>query len=260
MTHELARAATGALLQELAVTPKPGLVDLEHRGAHRDLSCARLAASGAALESYFAEIARAARDAAPSRALREEIGDIGRRGERAMLRASGGSNTHRGALWALGLLVAGAAGSGGADARAIARRAGALARLPDRFSPPAPSHGRIAARRYGAGGARGEAAASFPHVTKCALPLLCGGAARTDVLLALMARVDDTCLLHRGGTAALYAAKTGARAALAAGGMATAQGRRTVRALDGALLARNASPGGCADLLAAGLFLHAIAR
>ncbi len=94
----LARAPTTALLDELATTPKPGLVDLEHRGAHRDLCLDRLRTSAHALEPFFAEIAACARDASPSLALREEIGNLGRLGERAMLRASGGPNTHRGAL------------------------------------------------------------------------------------------------------------------------------------------------------------------
>jgi triphosphoribosyl-dephospho-CoA synthase len=70
--------------------------------------------------------------------------------------------------------------------------------------------------------------------------------------------VDDTCLLHRGGRAALWDAKTGARAVLAAGGNATAAGRHALQSLEAALLRHNASPGGSADLLAAALFLDAL--
>jgi triphosphoribosyl-dephospho-CoA synthase len=79
--------------------------------------------------------------------------------------------------------------------------------------------------------------------------------ARLDALLAIMASLDDTCLLHRGGFAALNRAQTGAAADFAAGGTATGQGWELLQRLDLDLLALNASPGGGADLLAATLFL-----
>jgi triphosphoribosyl-dephospho-CoA synthase len=209
----------------------------------------------------FAKLAMgSSRSARPSRELREEIGEIGRRGERAMLVESGGTNTHRGALWALGLARGRRAATIGArDADAIARRAAAFARLPDRFAGRSHSNGLIAARRFGARGARGQAAAGFPHVTKVALPALRRGVAASDVLLRLIATLDDTCLLHRGGAAALGVARRGARESLRAGGLATRRGRAAIERLGAVLLAHNASPGGCADVLAAALFLQAIA-
>jgi len=255
----LAREARDALLAEVRTTPKPGLVDLEHRGAHADLCIDRMTASAYALEPAFASIAECARDALPTIALREELGEAGRRAETAMMRATGGSNAHRGAIWALGLLVAARASLGAqASAGAIARRAGALARLPDRFAARGSTHGAVVQRRFGAGGALGEARQNFPHVTAIAFPLVRGGAAHADILLALLAAVDDTCLLHRGGGDALAVARVGAARALAAGGTATTVGMRLVRRLDAALVARNASPGGCADLLAAGMLLARI--
>ncbi|GAC1404343.1 MAG: triphosphoribosyl-dephospho-CoA synthase [Candidatus Velthaea sp.] len=258
--NRLARAATAALLAELATTPKPGLVDLEPCGAHRDLCVDRLQVSAFALEPAFAELARCAAGAEPSRALREEIGAIGRRAECAMLRATGGSNTHRGALWTIGLLVTAAAGLGaGASASAIAARAGAIARLPDRFGAVRYSNGAAAARRFGATGARGEAAANFPHLTALALPLVRAATPYPDVMLALLASVEDTCVLHRGGRAAGTLARRGARHALQAGGVRTRAGLRRMRSLDAQLIAANASPGGCADLLAAAFFLDAVA-
>lgn len=260
---ELGAAATRALLAELATTPKPGLVDRESNGAHRDLSFARLEASALALESVFADIASTAAGQFPSIALREQLAEIGRCGERTMLAASGGTNTHRGAIWALGLLVAATSmhetqSHPTRSAERIADRAGELARLPDRFAPETASHGRIAARRFGHSGARGEAAAGFPHVVHVALPALRAGHPLPDVFLRLVASVDDTCVLHRGGSRALSTAQRGASRALRAGGSATHAGARSIRELDRALLAQNASPGGCADLLAATLLLHAI--
>jgi triphosphoribosyl-dephospho-CoA synthase len=121
-------------------------------------------------------------------------------------------------------------------------------------------------RRYGVAGARGEARHGFPHVVGVALPALRDAresgrperVARLDALVALVANVDDTCLLHRGGRAALRDARTGARAVLEAGGNGTAAGRRALRSLEAALLGHNAAPGGSADLLAAALFLDAL--
>ena len=111
--------------------------------------------------------------------------------------------------------------------------------------------------------ARGEPQAGFPHAIRIGLPTLHSvrshGApedcARLDALMAIMASLDDTCLLHRGGPAALDAAKRGARAVLAAGGTAVPAGIERLHRLHTALMARWASPGGSADLLAVTLFL-----
>ncbi len=256
---DLGAVATRALLRELATTPKPGLVDRENNGAHRDLSYGRLEASAHALMPTFAAIAASARGELPSLALREHLGELGRRGERDMLRASGGTNTHRGAIWALGLLTAAAVAPGERTARRIARHAGELARMHDRFAPLTASHGRAVARRFAAGGARGEAASGFGNVIAIALPALRRGEPLSDVFLRLVATVDDTCVLHRGGLPALALAKRGARRALHAGGSRTGAGVASIRALERALLTHNASPGGCADLLAAALFLDDVA-
>jgi len=256
----IARAATAALHDELATTPKPGLVDLEHRGAHRDMCIDRLRASADALEPYFHELALCARGHAPSHALREEIGAVGRRAERAMLRASGGPNTHRGALWTLGLLVAARASAGDAgDVATIALCVARLARLPDRFAGERMTNGRRVMRRYGASGARGEAETGLPNVCNVALPLVCAATPSADVLLALLGRVDDTCVLHRSDVRTLGVARAGARRALALGGTRTRAGLDATRRLDAYMVDRNASPGGCADLLAAAFFLSAVA-
>jgi triphosphoribosyl-dephospho-CoA synthase len=258
--RELGAAATRALLRELDTTPKPGLVDRNGNGAHRDLSYARLESSALALEPIFAEIAAAAAGEHLTPELREHLGDIGRRGERVMLAASSGVNTHRGAIWALGLLVAGAATQGKQNAEQIAARAGELARIDDRFAPVTASNGRVASRRYAVDGARGEAACGFPHVVQVGLPALRAGHSLPDVFLRLVATIDDTCVLHRGGREAQDLAQRGARRALRAGGNATLAGLASIRDLERALLSHNASPGGCADMLAATLLLHELAQ
>src|SRR5258705_10825276 len=130
-----------------------------------------------------------------------------------MLRATGGVNTHRGAIWALGLLVT-AAARAPADLTPdrVAARAEAIARLPDRHAPTLTGHkGEQACFDYNVGGARGQAQAGFPHVVEVALPELSRSrvrgdsetAARLNALLAVMASLDDTCVLARVRRAAL---------------------------------------------------------
>jgi triphosphoribosyl-dephospho-CoA synthase len=197
--------------------------------------------------------------------LRARIGVIGRTAERQMLAATGGVNTHRGALWCVGLLAAGAARH--PDAYSATRFAAPLALLPDpALRGPADSHGGRARRRYGSPGAVGEARSGFPHVVGYALPTLrrarVRGAdettARLDALLAVMAHLEDTCLLHRGGLGGLAAIRRGARGVLAAGGSATPAGRRRLAELDHLACTRRLSPGGSGDLLSAALFLDSI--
>ncbi|MGF6232645.1 triphosphoribosyl-dephospho-CoA synthase [Inquilinus ginsengisoli] len=264
----LADLAAWALVEEAELTPKPGLVDRRGSGAHRDLDLETLRRSAQALRPAFRAMAEAAQGRQPDPSLREELAAIGRAGEIHMMTATGGSNAHRGAIWALGLLLAGTVIAGPAGPRRIAETAAAIARCPDRFAPQASSNGEQARQAHGAAGARGEAQTGFPHVVTIALPALrasrAAGAteteARLDALLAVMASLDDTCLLHRGGRPALEAAQAGARAVLAAGGTAVLAGRAALQALDANLLARWVSPGGSADLLAAALFLDRIDR
>ena len=287
----LADRAVRALLDEADLSPKPGLVDRRGSGAHRDLDLDLMHCSARTLQPWFAAMADAALDAgAPTASLRRALGRLGRDAEAAMLGATGGVNTHRGAIWALGLLVAGAALDGTATtatrpravdasmrpdepasrfaapacAHRVAALAGLLARLPDPDRPAVTGHkGEAACRAHGVGGARGQAQAGFPAVVELALPALASSraqgagetAARLDALVALMAVLDDTCVLSRAGAAGLARLQSGAAAVIAAGGAATLAGRRALQALDADALALGASPGGAADLLAAALFL-----
>jgi triphosphoribosyl-dephospho-CoA synthase len=264
---QVADLAVRALVEEAELTPKPALIDRRGSGAHDDMNLGMLFDSAYALHPTFRDLAARAYGCAPSRRLREELAAIGRRGEGVMLAVTGGVNTHRGAIWALGLLAAAAVmAPSGAQPADITALAGRVASFTDLYAPTEASHGSLVMSRYGVLGARGEARRGFPHVVGVALPALRAARedghserlARLDALIALIARVEDTCLLHRGGLAALKDAQAGARAALAVGGNATPAGRRVVRSLETALLRHNASPGGSADLLAAALFLDAL--
>jgi triphosphoribosyl-dephospho-CoA synthase len=262
----LASLAVRALIEEVELTPKPALVDRHGPGAHTDLSLMLMKCSAHCLRPSFELMALASFRQIPNQTLREDLGAIGRWAEQSMLLTTGGANTHRGAIWALGLLVSAAAmGANSPDAMAYTARQ--LACLPDWRAPRQQSNGSRVIQRYHVSGARGEAQAGFPDVITIGLPILHRSRqegssetqARLDALLAIMASLDDTCLLHRGGFAALNTAQTGAAAVFVAGGTATVQGWELLQRLDRDLLALKASPGGSADLLAATLFLDFIA-
>lgn len=261
----LADLAVDALIDEAELSPKPALVDRRGNGAHADLHLGLMQASALSLWPCFKEMADAAqRHGRIDARLRGVLGQLGRDGEAAMLRTTEGVNTHRGAIWALGLLVAAAAlEPRRTQAGEVAARAGRIALLDDPAAAIGDSHGERVRRRYGVGGAREEARLGFPRAVRHGLPQLWrsreGGAgeqnARLDALLAIMSVLDDTCVLHRAGRVGLAVMQDGARAVLAAGGSASLAGRRRLCELDRRLLALNASPGGAADLLAACLFL-----
>ncbi|ECI3497402.1 triphosphoribosyl-dephospho-CoA synthase MdcB, partial [Salmonella enterica subsp. salamae] len=176
-------------------------------------------------------------------------------------------NTHRGAIWALGLLVSAVAMHGGVgSAQQVTNTAAKLAKLPDAAAPKVFSKGLRATHRYQVPGAREEAQQAFPHIMQRALPQLrlsrFNGSsethARLDALMAIMTSLTDTCVLSRAGLEGLDAMQDGARAVLSAGGTAHPAGQLALATLDRQMLALNASPGGAADLLAATLFLDRI--
>ncbi|KUY75050.1 triphosphoribosyl-dephospho-CoA synthase MdcB [Burkholderia cepacia] len=266
--ERIAELAERSLVLEIETYPKPGLVSHVDTGSHTDMDAATFARSAAVLRPYFAELADAGARDADMAVLRK----IGLRAEHAMLAATGGVNTHRGAIFGLGLLCAAAgrratpgAVPGGTTLGAfVSRRWGADIlggpRLPD-------SHGERASRRYGVGGARREAADGFTTVYAVGLPALRRArrdlpgdpeAARVDACFALIAALDDTNLLHRGGQDGLEFAQATARAFVARGGVRARDWRRRAAAAHRAFVSRRLSPGGAADLLAMSVFVDAL--
>lgn len=271
----IADLAVKSLCAEADLTPKPGLVDRRGSGAHSDMTRQTLHTSAAALRPAFEHCAKAAQQLSIGSELRAELGVVGRAGESAMLRATRGVNTHRGALWAIGLLCAGAAraiGEDTTDPAIIADKAAQIARIPDpgleANNPTPSSHGANARLRYHVLGATGEARQGFPHIIRHALPALEAArvdgsdepTARLEALIALMAHLDDTCILHRGGMPGLRSVQLAATAVIDAGGPRTSLGRRQLNILDHLCAANRWSPGGSGDLLAATLFLDAIKK
>lgn len=268
LAERLADLAVDALIDEADLSPKPALVDRRSSGAHKDLHLGLMHASALSLWPAFKEMAEAAIQIGEiGQPLREAIGRIGREGEVAMMRTTGGVNTHRGAIWALGLLVTAAAlDTSDLSHAGLGLRAGCLALIEDRNQPASNSHGAQVARKFGAMGAREQAQMGFPAVTQTGLPQLKKSRttghgeqnARLDALLAIMTTLSDTCVLYRAGKQGLQAMQHGAQKVLDAGGSATLSGRRALHELDQQLLSLNASPGGAADLLAACLFVDCL--
>jgi triphosphoribosyl-dephospho-CoA synthase len=264
----LAELAWQSLIAEAELTPKPGLVDGRGSGSHSDLSLDLMRRSADAIAPFFTRMALASAEAQMDARLRAVVAGIGREAEAAMLRATSGSNAHKGAIWVLGLLVCAASLSEGSDPEFVAEAAGYLARLPDRARPQAVSHGDVVLERYEATGARGEAYGNFPHVVKIGLPALRAAPtngrterdSRLAALLTIMSRLDDTCVLYRGGPEARRIVHEGAARVIKVGGPGSPKGKAALIALGQEFVSLRISPGGSADLLAATLFLDALER
>ena len=267
----IADQAVLALLHELAAWPKPGLVSYVDSGSHTDMDAALLQASAKALRPFFAELAQAGQAGADMGSLRT----IGLRAEAAMLAVTGGVNTHRGAIFGLGLLCAAAGtvaeisinGAAVAPARlgnvVMRRWAAEIGRGPI----PLFSNGAAVLRRYGAGGARVEAAGGFRSIYEVGRPALRVGrslqpedpnAPPVQACFALIAAVCDTNLLHRGGPDGIRFASEAASSFLSQGGVGAPDWRARAATVHAVFVARRLSPGGCADLLAMTLFVDAL--
>ena len=264
----LSELARQSLIAEAELTPKPGLVDGRGSGSHSDLSLDLMRRSADAIAPYFTRMALASAESQVDSSLRAAVASIGREAEASMLRATSGSNAHKGAIWILGLLVCAASQSESSRPEFVAEAAGYLARLPDRARPQAVSHGDVVLERYGATGARGEAYVNFLHVVEVGLPALKATrkSGRTErdgrltALLAIMSQLDDTCVLYRGGAEAQRIVHEGAARVIKVGGPGIQKGNAALIALGQELVRRRISPGGSADLLAATLFLDALER
>lgn len=264
------RAATLALHDELALAPKPGLVSFIDSGSHRDMDAHTFMRSLFALRHYFVQIGALGQSLAPFAALER----CGRDAEARMLAATGGINTHRGAVFTLGLLCA-AAGVLTRDGQALrpdtlraALRRHWGAALQARSHRASALPGGVAARRYGLRGASQEAALGFPVLFEVAVPALADARrrglasreARLDTLFAIMAVLDDSNLAHRGGLLGLRHAQQVARDYLARGGSARPDGIEAAWRTHRDFVARHLSPGGAADTLAAACWIERVCR
>ena len=263
--------AVQSLLDEVDTTPKPGLVDRRNSGSHRDMNIGTFYASANALRPYFRSCVRCGMETAadPGEATFLQLRQLGLQAEQAMFAATGGVNTHKGAIFTMGILC-GAAGrlwkpEDGWEEREIFREVAAMTRetMEQDFLKGGDTVGQRLYRDYGIRGIRGQAAEGLPAVAELGLPrfraYLQEGLGQNEAgirtLLHLIARVEDTNMIARGG---MEGAKQGAEvcAALLEQEFTLAD----VEKLDDWFISRNLSPGGCADLLAAVYFLQALTK
>ncbi|MFZ6769685.1 triphosphoribosyl-dephospho-CoA synthase MdcB [Undibacterium sp. Di26W] len=267
--QQIARLAVRSLYAELVLYPKPGLVSLRDNGSHHDMDAACFMRSLFSLRHYFRHITIAGAQAADFQALKL----LGIAAEQRMLQATRGINTHRGAIFALGMLSAAAGyclGRGKAVTATVLRQA-IISQWGQALSmhsvPPVGethSHGQRAAQHYAASGAREEAALGFPSIFELALPRLQQSLhqgrslyqAQVDSFFTLMAHISDTNLYHRGGVEGIAYARNVAQQFLDQGGTANPQWLGMAERCHQQFIARRLSPGGAADMLAASCFVH----
>ena len=248
---DTAMTACRALLYEVMATPKPGLVDRDNTGAHDDMDIFTFETSALALLPYFRRfvsygIEQAGKEA---RDLLAGIRPVGREADLAMLRATGGINTHKGAVFSVGILCP------------------VMKELTDlkesREGERKLTHGEELYLKYGIGGVRMETALGYPALFETALPelrrLVSLGFSLNDAgvltLMKILSETDDTSLISRCGyeKACAYRKKAGE---LTAEGLEGMDYERILRDLDREMIRDHASPGGSADLLAMTYFLY----
>ena len=304
MTTLFSKFATKALLYEVAVTPKPGLVDRHNSGAHKDMDFFTFVDSCMALESYFIAIEETidklycevfSNDCNFSIMTQEHthnwnklnakkvfnaIQPLGILAEKSMLETTNGVNTHKGAIYALGLNLAAACESKyqcsqkNYDEKTTWIRNRISLYVTDTVNyelehiklTDKKTYGIDQYLRYGLLGARGEAAKGYPTVFDIGLPELKKALmenlslehAAIQVLLKIIMVLDDSNVIGRKGIAYLQESQSFAEKVLQTGAMRTESGRALIEKYDQWCIKERISHGGAADLMAVVLFFYFI--
>lgn len=249
----VADLAERALRLELDTTPKPGLVDRRDNGAHKDMDYALMSKSISALRPYLTRLAvESAKDIDPAK-----IKEVGIEAEKAMLKATGGVNTHKGALFCIGLSVAAASclacSTGAVDAYSFKEL---VSRAASEIPSARGTHGAEAKRSFKAVGALENARAAYPELFTDWLPYyrsLEGDPFRCHkTLLHIMTTLDDTNILHRRGAEGL------AHAEAEAARLLEDFSESGLSSLNKDFIRENISPGGSADMLSLTIFIESI--
>lgn len=249
----VADLAERALRLELDTTPKPGLVDRRDNGAHKDMDYALMSKSISALRPYLTRLAvESAKDIDPAK-----IKEIGIEAEKAMLKATSGVNTHKGALFCIGLSVAAASclacSTGAVEAYSFKEL---VSRAASEIPSARGTHGAEAKRSFKVGGALENARAAYPELFTDWLPYyrsLEGDPFRCHkTLLHIMTTLDDTNILHRRGAEGL------AHAEAEAARLLEDFSESGLSSLNKDFIRENISPGGSADMLSLTIFIESI--
>ncbi|WP_234976332.1 triphosphoribosyl-dephospho-CoA synthase CitG [Vibrio quintilis] len=276
----VAGLAYHAMLVEVHLTPKPGLVDLLTNGAHTDMDVPLFEASASSIRPYLIRFLDAGLrfSEQPADGLLRVLRPIGLEAEQAMFAATKGVNTHKGMIFGLGL-VCGAIGwlrgkgltvNAQYISQTIKRCCACLVvdelkhrhvqtdHQPVTQPEPRETHGEFLYREYGLTGARGEAASGYHTILSHSLPAYEQAVSNGysveqslwQTLLVLMANNEDTNVVSRGGMHGLRFVRTAAESLLSQGGCASPALEASLIELDKVFTEKRLSPGGSADLLA----------
>lgn len=271
--------ASMALQAELDTTPKPGLVDRNDNGAHRDMDHALMQRSIQALHPYFVRLAQLGfTDKQPCH---DEIVNIGIEAEREMFKATGGVNTHKGALFSIGLAAVALAGESfcritqaegcgtmaynDVNSKQIQSLSNSIASLARLFPDTNGTHGSKAKANNILKGALDNAREGYTQLFKAWLPFYIDRIAEGDnyalhkTLLRIMCDLDDTNIVYRTSIETMKEVKTEARQMLDTS-RNIVNFEAALQAMNTDYIHRNISPGGSADMLSLVVFLSCVVR
>lgn len=269
----IAELASRSLLYEVAVTPKPGLVDRANSGSHHDMNFYTFLNSSAALWPYFKQCAKLGMeytDKSDFKALFSSLRKAGKSAENRMLHATNGINTHKGAIFTMGIVCA-AIGAVKPDLRCdasiILDKCAKITKgvvesdYSDITLNTALTSGQKFYIKYGITGVRGEVESGLPSVLNYGLPtlerLLDIGLSEDDAgaiaLMAIMAHMTDTNLIARSSRQTQLDCMKRAEKLLSNDTLPKID---DITEMDYDFIRKNLSPGGSADLLAVCWMLH----
>lgn len=267
-----------SILYELAASPKPGLVDRFNSGAHRDMDVFTFLASTSVLFPYFQECTRAGLDfqGEDYTNLMYALRPIGIKAEDLMFQETDGINTHKGAIFSLGILAASVGTLFKKDEsnyftiEKVIDRVKRLTRgitneLEGSYKKKSLTYGEKLYLSYGVKGIRGEVESGFYTVIRYSLPIFMElmefnkykiNDILVHTLIHLIAYTEDSNILGRHNLEILKYSQEKAKEALKVGGYLTREGKLMVEVMDKDFIGKNISPGGAADLLSVTLLMY----
>lgn len=274
----ISQIAVKSMLLEVSATPKPGLVDRNNSGAHKDMDFNTFIESSVSqvYTFYNCTLEGLKFEGEDNKELLKAIRPAGIEGESKMFNATRGINTHKGLIFSLGIIAA-AAGLQYKKTNKLKMDAddvcnfvkeiaeGIVSRELENLNNKEPlTYGEGLFKKYGIKGIRGEVESGFSTVRYYSLPILrelMKGTGNINdnlvqVLFHLMTITEDVNILGRHSIDELEYVKSTAKEILALGGIFTDEGRKKIHEIDIEFIRRNISPGGSADLLAVTLMLY----
>ena len=258
LPYLVAWLAINALKQELDLTPKPGLVDTHDNGSHSDMDYAIMLKSINALRSYFAQLAVISYSNCLPEA--SQLQNMGIDAEKKMLAATGGINTHRGALFSMGLAVVATCHilATSCSSNFLDQWCKIVASIASQMPGSDNSHGNSVKAQHNVAGALDIARTGYSEMVNKWLKYYCDNCndehIKHKTLLLIMCSLDDTNVIHRAGFEMAQQVKQEAAHLLENFSI------EGLEQMNQSFIARNISPGGAADMLSLTLFLSTLTK